>query len=679
MNLRHRFSLILIVGLVLCLALLGREFFRPEVAEQTPARVEKIATVADTSVPVAQPTTTAQLDTAAVETPAPNVSSGGAVFRGRVIDAATRQPVREFELEFHAAHQPQPGDVDPGARTIRAKDGRFELTGIPPRRWIVMASARGYQRFEIDGLQLSADAATETIIPLQRGYALRGRVFDETSGAGIASAAISFRESHVGRYDGNFRMRVSTTSRKDGSFVLGGVPAGSIILSVNAPKYIGREIDVSTSAQTSPLQVALSTGGALKGYLAASDGVTPVAGWVSVNNLGESYGNSMRTSDAGEFSFERLPPGRYRVGGRSGARSGAMEISLAKDERREGMVLALSDVGHGVRGVVSGLSPADLERTRIVLYQLDGHREVERAGVNAQGAYEIQAVKPGQIVLRASTTSGRQISKTVNMPTDADLVVNLEFQQGARLTGNVTRGGKPLVGAVLHPHSVQQKALWMDGVRTSERGEYVFEGMPNGQYYFSLDSYRSRNFEVNGDTVFDIDIPTGQFSGRAVEEGDKVPVVGADVFLWSAQPDVTPVYWRDRSDHFGEFTVNNLEPGDYWLSAYKPGYEMQRERVSYGVDSGVVTIRMRPGQGVEVRLREAGTGLPIRNAQVSERIDGRPGSGIRLRLDANGVGYLPRALTGSALTFLAGSYAPAVVPNWDGQALEVQFEKADAR
>lgn len=55
-----------------------------------------------------------------------------------------------------------------------------------------------------------------------------------------------------------------------------------------------------------------------------------------------------------------------------------------------------------------------------------------------------------------------------------------------------------------------------------------------------------------------------------------------------------------------------------------------------------------------------------------------PGSGFRLHLDENGVGYIPRALAGSTLVFNARSYLPAVISDWGGEQLDVQFEKRSA-
>jgi hypothetical protein len=94
---------------------------------------------------------------------------------------------------------------------------------------------------------------------------VHGRVYDDASGAGIAAASIAFRESDIGRFEGNFRSRVRVTSEKNGSFVLEGVPPGRVTLEIGAQDYAGRELDIVVSDETSPLEIGLSTGGTIAG------------------------------------------------------------------------------------------------------------------------------------------------------------------------------------------------------------------------------------------------------------------------------------------------------------------------------------------------------------------------------------------------------------------------------
>ncbi len=678
MGLLHRHRFVLALALILCLILLGRWAMLPDDAVNAPPRTERLAT-SDGSPAKAQPPTSAESASGIAPSADDSAFSFG-ILRGRVIDAVTREPVREFELEFHGTQATKVGDEAPGARTFRTEDGRFEWQYLLPGKWTVTASARGYQRFELGNLQISSGEVTpEIVLPLRPGHRLRGRVYDEISGVGIASASIGFRESHVGRFEGNWRMRVHVTSEKNGSFVLEGAPPGRITLAISAQDYAGRELDVVVGEETSPLEIGLSAGGTIAGHLTAADGLTPVAGAVGLFHLDEGFGGTSRTGEAGEFSFQHLAAGRYHLTGQAQGATVAREIVLASNERIEGIVLALG-AGRSIRGVVTGLRPEELKRVNISLRRDgDAGGSFGDVGIDDGGAYALHGVPPGRVQVVADVTMRRQLSRTIEMPADADITVNLDFPRGARLSGHVTRGGEPLSGAWLVPRPVVEQDVYVYGTSTSSRGEYVIEDLATGEYNVWIGAYRSRSVQLSGDTVFDIDVPLAHLAGRVLEEGGKAPVVEADVDIWPAQPSSSRIRLHDSSDHFGQFALAGLEPGEFMLTAYKPGYEMFRERISYGSPIADLTIRLRQGKGVEIRAHEAGSGKPLQSVYAIEMIGDRNGSRLQLHLDENGIGYIPSALAGSSISFSAFGYVPAVIREWSGQGLDLQLRRQKAQ
>lgn len=679
MNLLHRHRFILTFGVVISLLLWAHWALHEDEAPNTPAPIAVVTPTSQThaSTPAHSPFTSRSATASRPTRP----DSG--TFRGRVIDMVTRAPVRQFEVAFHGQQISIAGDrstsqqeFTPAERSFRTNDGRFEWQGVPAGTWFVTVSARGYQRLELEQLQISTGKQMpEVVLPLRSGHTLRGRVYDEMTRDAIASASIGLRESHVGRFEGNWRMRSSVQTQKDGSFVLNGVPEGRVTLSVSAREHAEREVDVVVGAKTPPLEIGLSPGATIAGYLAAADGVTPIAGSVGLFDIDQGFGSRSKTSDAGEFSFEHLPAGRYRLTGQAGSRMVEREIALAADDRMEGMVLALS-AAHSIRGKVTGLQPEDLKRVSVTVQREgDAGSPFGSVGVDSSGAYAIEGVEPGRVQLVADASMRRQISKTIEMPGDTDVTVDLEFPRGARLTGYVTRAGKPLPGAWLQSSPLRAQDMFIYGTSTSSRGEYAIEGLPPGEYYLRVGGYRSRVVEISGDTVFDVDIPLSNLSGRVVEEADTMPIMDASVDIRSTSyPKASPIRLQDRSDHYGQFSLAGLEPGEFVLTAYKPGYEMYRERISYGSPISDMTIRLRRASGVEVRAQEARGGKPVRSLRVSEMIGDRSGSDFHVVLDENGIGYLPSALAGSTLSFSANGYEPRVVRSWNGQGLELELE-----
>ena len=673
MDLLDRQRVVLGLALIVCLILLGRWAMRPDDAVNAPPDPEGLSSIDS-------PPARAQLPAIAEAASDIAPSTAFGTLRGRVIDAVTRKPVREFEVQFHGTQATKVGDEAPGARTFRTVDGRFQWEYLPPGDWTLTASAPGYQRFELIGLHiLRGDATPEIVLPLRLGNRLRGRIYDEASGAGIAAASVDFRESNTGRFEGKWRSRIRVTSAKNGSFVLEGVPPGRVTLGISAQDYAGRELDVVVGNETSPLEIGLSVGGTIAGRLTAADGITPVAGTAGLFHLDQGSGGTSRTGEAGEFSFQHLSAGRYQLTGQAPDGAVTREVVLASNQSIEGIVLALS-AGRSIRGVVTGLRPKEMKRLSISLRRDgDAGNPYAEVGVDDGGAYALHGVQPGRAQVVADVTMRRQVSKTIEMPANSDITVNLDFPSGARLSGRVTRGGKPLSGVWLTPRPAVEQPVFVYGTSTSKEGKYVVEDLAAGEYDVWVDDYKSRPVQVSGDTVFDIDVPLAQLSGRVLEEGGKVPVVGADVDIWPAEPGSSRIRLHDRSDHFGQFALAGLEPGDFILTAHKPGYEMFRKRISYGSPVAGLTVQLRQEMGVEIRVREAGSGKPLQQIFAIEMIGDRNGSRLQLRLDDDGMGYIPSALTGSALSISAFGYLPTVIRGWNGQRLDVQLERQKAQ
>ena len=119
------------------------------------------------------------------------------------------------------------------------------------------------------------DATPKTAVPLPRAPGLHGRVYDEETGAPIGDARI-MANPRVLRGPSERMMPVTTAT--DGTFVLEDLVPGPTRLDVFAPGYVQRTVEIVARDSAPPVEIGLSTGGAITGRLIAADGVTPVAG-----------------------------------------------------------------------------------------------------------------------------------------------------------------------------------------------------------------------------------------------------------------------------------------------------------------------------------------------------------------------------------------------------------------
>jgi hypothetical protein len=669
----RRRTVALILGLVLCLALLGRWL----VGSDNDAPPAGSPTATEPNAPFAEIVQVPRDDLKDRGTVVYEAPIGPGVFRGRVIDAATREPILEFTVELHPSRRTSLKPPPRISRSFRTEDGRFEYLGLPTGTWAILTTAAGYQRFDIPDVRLSErEPPKEILIPMRAGLAVRGRIFDEITKDGVASATISFREASVSRYDGEFQRRPSVQSRRDGSFALDGVPPGAVRLEVRADNYVIREIETFVSGKLAPVEIALSRGAIVSGYLAGIDGITPVPGEVSLINLDENNAKQISTGPAGEFSFIQLSAGRHLLDARGGGLNGKHEFTLSHNEHLEGIVLPMT-AGHSIRGVVSGLRPDERTSTMILVNALGiSGGMTHQADVDERGVYEVKGVAPGHVMIEAVAQRRGRLSKDIKMPANGDVTVNLEFQTSARLTGRVTRSGKPLAHTTVSVTSLSPDGgQFAQSTTTAENGEYAIENVPNGEFELIVQSYQRPGVRVAGDTVFDIDIPEAQLSGRVLEEGSKIPVVGAMIDVRRAQPRANGYRLGDLSDHFGQFAVRGLETGEFVLTVYKAGYELYRAPLSYGSPIADMTIYMRAGRGIDIKARDAENNRDVDNITIVELVNGWSGIILQLQADQNGVARIPSGFAGSSLKIAAFGYQPLEINQWNGQQLDLSLRR----
>jgi hypothetical protein len=646
------------------LLLLGRHWASapPQVIVQTELPAKQVADPQAESDEAAAVESASPSAPATPSTPSRTPATG---FHGRVVDAVTRQPVKEFDIEMI----PVQGDYiisDEGlvSRHFTSGTGRFSWTDLAAGTWHAAIKAPGYQQFNVDKLQIAADKATrEIVMPLLRGYAVRGRVFELRTGAGVADAWISFRP--VGANDDYRRRRSRTQSHDDGSFTLDGTAGGDVELTVDVENHARRVVQVFVDEKTPPQEIAISSGGTIGGTVTTATGV-PVKGSLSLMGPGMNLGT--QTNEAGQFSLPHMQAGRYRVSVSTSAGSTTQDIALGQDEIKEGILLVV-EAGRSIRGALKGVSQDQLQRVWIGI-RSDSKPQFITGHVDTQGKYSLAGVPAGHAVI-SLFSAGLQFDKPVDVPVDQDVTLDIVFPSGARVSGRVTQAGKPLPHKMVWMRPVENKNDTLYRATTSEDGEYEIQGLPPTDYFMRADEDISRRIAVAGDAVINIDIPSVQLSARVLEDGGSVPIVGANVYLRGSAPETARVRGDKQTDDFGQFSMTGIDQGEVVLMVYKPGYEMYREKISYSAPITNKAITLRKNDGVEVRVPSGSRRFPI-GFTITQSLPGNDYTvDIWVPLNHEGVGHIPSALAGT--TFQIGRFSgqPLVFEDWDGQPFEL--------
>ncbi|HEV2063761.1 MAG TPA: carboxypeptidase regulatory-like domain-containing protein, partial [Thermoanaerobaculia bacterium] len=605
--------------------------------------------------------------------------------RGRVEDAATKNPITDFTIGRMAGPggfgggmqiQIRNGQVGNGDRTFQSADGTFELTDVPPGKWTIRASASSYRNADVSGVEVVEGETKEgVVLSLKKGGSLAGRVLDPQKGTGVPNASVTWRAQGGGGMGGFGGMMVlggggnnATATDADGRFSFDGLPDGKVTVNASHSDYLEASRDVNPDDQPS-VDITLGTGGSISGTVVGRDQRTPLGGaQVSLNEEGDSTAfanDSAKTDGNGNFSFDHLRAARYRLTAQSSAgNTQPREVVLGENQAQSGVLLTMI-AGALVQGTVSGLPAGRVGGVRIFASAQDYN---DNAMTDDNGKFTLKDVpSPSVVRLNASTSfmQGRSTSMTLEVPAGAtEVPVEIVFAGVSRLAGRVTRGGKPLGGLFVSavPEQAGGQGQRFSG-QTDENGSYSLDGMTDGTYQVSVNgqgaNYR-KAFAVSGDTSGDVVLPGVTISGSVIDTTTSQPIEGASVQAEVGNETQVPSIKRTLTDSNGSYSIDDVDPGNYQVSAKKSGYQMKTQTLSVSSDTAQLDFTLQPGAGVQIRVVDGQTGLPLKaiNA-LAFAANGTVASQGPVSLDATGTGEIPSLTQGRySIYVFSDGYAP---------------------
>jgi hypothetical protein len=378
--------------------------------------------------------------------------------------------------------------------------------------------------------------------------------------------------------------------------------------------------------------------------------------------------DQVRTDGSGNFLFENLKAGRYKISAQSsGGAAAAQEVVLGENQRVDGVSLTLAS-GALLRGTISGLPPAQLGGIRVSVSSDD-----YQAGATTDdaGAFTIKDVPPGVYRLMAYTVMvGVRAQKSVEVPAGAtEVPVEIVFEGSGRLAGRVTRAGKGIgqlfVSAVPDPPGASTVRA---SARTDDDGSYALENLPDGNYQVTVGGIGVNHREVvavQGDTAGDIELPSIGLSGHVTDAAGGDPIEGATVQVESGRETDAFSIRRASTDSRGYYAIDGLEPGSWQVSARKEGYQAKTQAVSIGSSSSELNLALARGAGLAIHAADGQTGLPMRMVYVlAFAANGSVAHQGFVSLDNEGKGELAALAPGRyTLYAFAEGYAPRNIPS----------------
>lgn len=475
---------------------------------------------------------------------------------GTVLNRETGKPVEEFHLvsigDFQGLH---PIDVI-------ARHGHFEVEINEMLKGIAII-ADGFLSWE-SGIHLELEGRESYdlgTVELEPSRTLRGRVLDKNSQLPVENARIYRIEIQEGILSPRVLYNVRTTTDSAGAFELNGFPSTNGQLEVVHRGF--ESVMVSVDDVETFLEIELvQEVGSISGRVVSSDGDLLYPAHVSIGFAGQ------KNEEDGSFSFDGIT-GTFQVSAiTENGRSEVLEVEIENGEHLFDLELVINEDLFGrVHGTVVGLN--DKERARIVVTNEEG------SDVESNGTFELHGIPIGkhEIICRAS--SGRQLSKTIEMDETLDTQIDFVFEGTSSITGQVTIAGQPAAGIELRAiPEIENHAR--SQVTTTGDGTYVMEGLDEGDYTVVVTSRGvSRTVAVEGTMYVEIDLGSNELSGH-IQASESVR--GVHVYLTGYGSDGR-FQLHTTVDDSGFYQFTGLAHGSYEVTVNHDRIEEQTRRV----------------------------------------------------------------------------------------------------
>jgi Carboxypeptidase regulatory-like domain len=576
----------------------------------------------------------------------------GLAIRGRV-RSKTGEPLADAvvrSIEVRRDHRRAPDEERTGA------DGTFVLAGLEAGSHRLFAEAAGFAIAE-----KTAEPGGEPVeFLLGPAGTISGRVVDARS-----RPVDSFRVSGEAAESGGRALRMpyaNETASEDGRFTLAQAPAGTYVLTVNAPGHGPATltgVKVAEGAAVDVGTVTLPAGGVLRGTVVDASGAG-VAG-AAVSAMSQPRGQPVypvetTSGTAGAFELQGVAPGATFVGASHPSFADAEPVSVEVDPAKPTADLRLTlSAGGRIEGSVRTRDGGGRAGLGVWARPPDQLAPRLSASLSARtavdGSFALEHVPAGTVHVTvappvhgvAGASSARSVEVHDGQTTRLDIV-----DREIVLSGRATRAGSPLAGLRIDASSAQAVMVHRySGVpaapaagpqpltaTTQEDGSFQMLVDEPGTYGIRASWPDGRTMPARTVVVPDADAHAvelafdgGGIAGVVVDRDTEAPVAFAEVTAWSKQGGRGLANGQAGAD--GRFQLE-ADAGEYMVRArarnggYAPS-DLQKATVA---DGGLAEVRLTMAKGCSITGRlTTSTGAPAGGLHVHAMWSGAVGSG----------------------------------------------------
>jgi hypothetical protein len=552
--------------------------------------------------------------------------------------------------------------------------GRFELRGLDPGTYELVARRAGFALVHIPFLEIPEDRAAVDLgtVTLPAGVGIAGRVTD-ARGAPLqdvvvavepATTTLPFRVLHPERTPSPFQ----ATTGPDGKFLVGDLRSGERYdLFTHHLEYLQGRLP-GVEAPTSDLRIELQKARSLSGRVVGPEGKpVPGAHLSYVEEVRTRSGRSSSGSSSSEFRGRSDAEGFFRIGSlKPGSADLIVSAEGYRTKRIQGIpipdrgeaesleirlersaileVTVLDETGEPVAGADVMVRPDEPWEENDELL-MDSPEEMQLVRTDAWGRSRIEIMGPGKyeltVQLRSRSASSRLSAGPGVTP------VQVQLARGLQVSGRVTDRegfGIPLANVTLEP--APHKYGPHQVVTSDADGSFVFMGVESGSFRLSarkqgysgsavplevavvdrpVEGLHLELIEGGGEGI----VLTGRLLGLAPEDlvHTRVEAFNVQGFRRRAQGRILPD---------GTYRIETLEPGDWRVSA--ASQKGHQAYASIQLDSGRgETVLDLEFTGFTLSGRVLADGKPLVGAEV-HALPSRPETGYRANSSTDHLG-----------------------------------------
>ncbi len=536
----------------------------------------------------------------------------GASVAGRVLDnggnGAAGIPVYlSFEVDYSSDVDPRLWDaVDMLPEQVTDRDGRFRFDGLAAGTWSAEAS-RGTEGAKLDGIELIPGREREIELVLRIRDRLIVTVVTEVDEP-VADAQIDVEApgerlpTGYGETDGSGRAVIDITP-----------DTVTVTVSHETLRDESRQVrlEPGDNEVRFELRRGLELSGTVRSYQGTPLPLATVAAETDYSSDVEWHSTNTVSDRNGAFHLTGLESRPYILTARAPgyADGGPEEPIEIRDDAVDGIEIVLEPEA-SIVAAVTGLSPSDLNQVRVTAWKGPRLRDATR---DTEGNFSVRGIGPGTWQVEATKGDWeRTVERTVTIERGmTEVFVELPFERGLRLSGQVVEGGAPLGGAVLSVGDVYGRA--------DREGRFALEGLMPGPNQvvirrpdFSGTQYQSIDLQTDLEGVrIELEAATATVTGVVVDAETGQPLDWASLMAGDGATIGTIAAGQRRgllvgassvfSEAAGQFTLELRANADHLWIAHD-GYE-----------NAQIPLNIAPGEhleGLVIRLQPAPPDAP---------------------------------------------------------------------